>query len=90
MKAAITPYKTAAAWGGNKFDNSKLHSLGWRQLFPTAKAMSEHFEYLRTQSIDQSVFKKATAQRVEASTTGAAVAPITPQKFARNRVNQLL
>ena len=53
LPAIITPYKAAAAWGGNKFDNSKLHSLGWRQLVTTFNGMSEHFEYLRRQNLNQ-------------------------------------
>jgi nucleoside-diphosphate-sugar epimerase len=47
LPAILSTYKTAAAWGGNTFDNSKLRNLGWRQLVPTPKAMLEHFEYLR-------------------------------------------
>jgi len=51
LPAIITPYKTAAAWGGNKFDNSRLHSLGWQQLISTVNGMAEHFEYLRQQNL---------------------------------------
>jgi nucleoside-diphosphate-sugar epimerase len=47
LPAIITRYKAAAAWGGNRFDNSKLHALGWRQLVPTNEAMARTFEYLR-------------------------------------------
>jgi hypothetical protein len=49
LPAIITLYKTAAAWGGNRFDNAKLHSLGWRQLVATPDAMTQTFEYLRQQ-----------------------------------------
>jgi nucleoside-diphosphate-sugar epimerase len=47
LPAIITRYKAAAAWGGNRFDNAKLHALGWRQLVTTPDAMAENFEYLR-------------------------------------------
>jgi len=47
LPAIITLYKAAAAWGGNKFDNAKLHALGWRQLVATSDAMAETFDYLR-------------------------------------------
>jgi nucleoside-diphosphate-sugar epimerase len=47
LPAVITRYKAAAAWGGNRFDNAKLHSLGWRQLVATRDAMAQTFEYLQ-------------------------------------------
>jgi nucleoside-diphosphate-sugar epimerase len=47
LPAIITQYKAAAAWGGNRFDNSKLHTLGWHQLISTSDAMTKTFEYLR-------------------------------------------
>ena len=47
LPAIITRYKAASAWGGNKFDNSKLHALGWRQLVSTPDAMAANFAYLR-------------------------------------------
>ena len=53
LPAIITPYKAAVAWGGNKFGNSKLHALGWRQLVATSDAMAENFEYLRRQDQKQ-------------------------------------
>ena len=49
LPAIITHYKAAAAWGGNKFGNSKLHKLGWSQLVTTSDAMVANFEYLRKQ-----------------------------------------
>jgi nucleoside-diphosphate-sugar epimerase len=49
----ITLYKAAAAWGGNRFDNAKLHSLGWRQLVSTPDAMAQTFEYLRRKDAKQ-------------------------------------
>lgn len=47
LPAVITRYKAAAAWGGNKFDNAKLHSIGWRQLVSTSDGMKETFRSLR-------------------------------------------
>jgi nucleoside-diphosphate-sugar epimerase len=49
----ITLYKVATAWGGNTFDNTKLHALGWRQLVATPDAMAQTFEYLRRQNAKQ-------------------------------------
>lgn len=49
LPAILTTYKAAAAWGGNRFNNSKLHMLGWRQLVATSDAMTENFAYLRVQ-----------------------------------------
>jgi nucleoside-diphosphate-sugar epimerase len=53
LPAIITLYKAAAAWGGNRFDNAKLHALGWRQLVATPDAMAQTFEYLRGQKAKQ-------------------------------------
>ena len=50
LPGIITPYKAAIAWGGNKFDNAKLHALGWRQLVATPDAMAQTFEYLKRQN----------------------------------------
>ena len=49
----FTRYKVAAAWGGNRFDNAKLHALGWRQLVTTPDAMAQTFAYLRGQVAKQ-------------------------------------
>ena len=53
LPAIITRYKAAAAWGGNRFSNAKLQSLGWRQLVPTSEAMATTFQYLRQQDTKQ-------------------------------------
>ncbi len=47
LPAIITRYKAASIWGGNRFDNSKLRALGWRQLVSTPDAMAANFAYLR-------------------------------------------
>ena len=46
----FTPYKVASLWAGNRFDNSKLHSIGWRQLVPTAEGLRRSFAALRKES----------------------------------------
>jgi nucleoside-diphosphate-sugar epimerase len=53
LPGIITLYKVAAAWGGNRFDNAKLHTLGWRQLVATPDAMAQTFEYLRQKEVKQ-------------------------------------
>ncbi len=47
LPAVLTPYRTASTWKRTRFDNSKLKSLGWRQLVPTAEALRLTFEALR-------------------------------------------
>ena len=49
LPAVLTGYKVAATWGGNRFNNTKLHSLGWRQLVSTSDAMAHTFECFRNQ-----------------------------------------
>ena len=43
LPAILTPYKVASLWGGNRFDNSKLRSIGWKQLVPTAEGLQRSF-----------------------------------------------
>jgi nucleoside-diphosphate-sugar epimerase len=50
LPAIFTPYKTATAWGGNRFDNGKIKALGWRQAIPTPDAMHRTFDWLRGQA----------------------------------------
>lgn len=50
LPAILTPYKVASIWGGNRFDNSKLRSIGWRQLVPTAEGLRRSFAEFRTAS----------------------------------------
>jgi nucleoside-diphosphate-sugar epimerase len=49
LPAILTPYKVATLWGGNRFDNSKLHSTGWRQLVPTAEGLRRSFAAFRSE-----------------------------------------
>lgn len=47
LPAVLTPYKVASLWAGNRFDNSKLHSIGWQQLVPTAEGLRRSFTAFR-------------------------------------------
>jgi nucleoside-diphosphate-sugar epimerase len=50
LPAILTRYKVASTWGGNRFDNAKLHSLGWHQVVSTPEAMRRTFEYFQSQN----------------------------------------
>lgn len=47
LPAIFTPYKTATSWGGNRFDNTKLKRLGWKQLVATEEGVRRAFEYFK-------------------------------------------
>lgn len=49
LPALFTPYKTATTWGGNRFDNSKLKSIGWKQLVSTRDAMNNTLTAFRAE-----------------------------------------
>lgn len=46
----FTRYKVAAMWKGNRFTNTKLHSIGWKQLVSTPDGVERTFKYLREHS----------------------------------------
>ena len=48
LPAALTPYKTASIWKANRFDNSKLKSIGWSPAVPTTEGIRRTFAYFRT------------------------------------------
>jgi nucleoside-diphosphate-sugar epimerase/peptidoglycan/xylan/chitin deacetylase (PgdA/CDA1 family) len=48
LPAILTPYKAASQWGGNRFDNSKLRSIGWKQLVPTDEGLQRTFTAFRS------------------------------------------
>jgi nucleoside-diphosphate-sugar epimerase len=48
IPAVLTRYETSAMCKGHRFDNRNIKTLGWKQIVPTAEAMRETFEYLRT------------------------------------------
>ena len=43
----FTPYKSATMWGGNRFDNSRLKSIGWRQPISTDSGIDATFRAFR-------------------------------------------
>jgi nucleoside-diphosphate-sugar epimerase len=47
LPAIFTPYKSAAIWKGNLFDNSKIKAIGWKQLVSTEEGLTRAFSYLR-------------------------------------------
>ena len=48
LPAIFTPYKVAATWGGNRFDNHKIKGIGWRQLVPTSEGMRRTFAWINS------------------------------------------
>jgi nucleoside-diphosphate-sugar epimerase/peptidoglycan/xylan/chitin deacetylase (PgdA/CDA1 family) len=63
LPAILTPYKAASMWGGNRFDNSKLLSSGWKQLVPTAEGLQKSFAAFRT-GLDATRVKKTVLPAV--------------------------
>ena len=49
LPAFLATYKSASLWKGNRFDNSKIKSLGWKPLVPIDEGLRRAFEHLRTQ-----------------------------------------
>jgi nucleoside-diphosphate-sugar epimerase len=49
LPAVFTRYKSKSAWGGNRFTNAKLRSLGWTQLVSTAEGMRRTFASFRAE-----------------------------------------
>jgi nucleoside-diphosphate-sugar epimerase len=43
LPAIFTPYKTRSSWKPMRYDNSRLHQLGWRQRTSTQDALEETF-----------------------------------------------
>jgi nucleoside-diphosphate-sugar epimerase len=51
LPAIFTPYKTLAMWGGNRFTNAKLKSLGWSQVVPTREGIARSFAWFRANPV---------------------------------------
>jgi nucleoside-diphosphate-sugar epimerase len=66
LPAILTPYKAASLWGGNRFDNSKLLSIGWKQLVPTTEGLQKSFMAFRT-DLDIPRIKKPAPPAVTAN-----------------------
>jgi nucleoside-diphosphate-sugar epimerase len=49
LPTVLTPYKVANIWARNRFDNSKLRSIGWKQLVPTLEALRITFAAFRSE-----------------------------------------
>jgi nucleoside-diphosphate-sugar epimerase len=47
LPAVFTPYKSASLWAGNRFENSKLKAVGWKQLVPTDEGLRRAFAYFK-------------------------------------------
>jgi 2-alkyl-3-oxoalkanoate reductase len=50
LPAILTPYKAATQWKGNRFDNSRMKSLGWSPRVPTEEGLRVTFDWLRDRS----------------------------------------
>lgn len=47
LPAVFTRYKSATMWAGNRFDNAKLKSIGWRPIVSTEDGLTRTFEDLK-------------------------------------------
>ncbi len=47
LPAIFTPYKSRTMWGGNRFSNARLRSLGFAPIVPTEEGLRRTFAYLR-------------------------------------------
>jgi nucleoside-diphosphate-sugar epimerase len=47
LPAVFTPYKTRTTWGGNRFSNAKLKSIGWSPIVATDRALEQTLASLR-------------------------------------------
>ena len=47
LPAVFTPYKTLAMWGGNRFSNAKLKSIGWKPIVSTREGLMRTFAWFR-------------------------------------------
>jgi nucleoside-diphosphate-sugar epimerase len=54
LPAVFTAYKTATTWKSTRFDNSKLKSLGWKQVVTTEEGMRRTFVQLSANPVQQS------------------------------------
>lgn len=50
LPAIFTPYKTMAMWGGNRFSNARLKSIGWKPLISTDEGIRRSFAAFRAEA----------------------------------------
>lgn len=50
LPAAVTPHMYRSVWAGNRFDNSKLRSFGWRPTVSTDDGLDRYFRSIATAS----------------------------------------
>jgi nucleoside-diphosphate-sugar epimerase len=48
LPAFFTRYRTATTWGGNRFSNAKLKSLGWQPIVSTDEGLRRTFAFCRS------------------------------------------
>ncbi len=77
LPAILTPYKAASLWGGNRFDNSKLRSIGWSQLVPTAEGLQRSFTAFRA-GLDGARTGKPVPQSVATSPAESSTGKLRP------------
>jgi nucleoside-diphosphate-sugar epimerase/peptidoglycan/xylan/chitin deacetylase (PgdA/CDA1 family) len=77
LPAILTPYKAASLWGGNGFDNSKLRSIGWRQLVPTAEGLQRSFTAFRAE-LERAGMEKSAPQSVATSPGRSSTGKLQP------------
>ena len=72
LPAILTRYKAASLWGGNRSNNSKLRSIGWKQLVPTSVGLQRSFAAFRAEleaaNVKESVLPSVTTNPAVAST----------------------
>ena len=49
LPAIFTPYKTKTMWGGNRFSNARLKTLGWGPIVSTAEGLERAFAAFRNE-----------------------------------------
>ncbi len=81
----FTPYKVASLWAGNHFDNSKLHSLGWRQLVPTAEGLRRSFAALRNESASSDLRRSVSYRGIKVD---QALGVLAPARTIKNELRE--
>jgi nucleoside-diphosphate-sugar epimerase len=81
----FTPYKVASLWAGNHFDNSKLHSIGWHQLVPTAEGLRRSFAALRNESASSDLRRSVSYRSVKVD---QALGVLAPPRTIKNELRE--